>query len=106
MFGYSAIVSERIINLNAKCKQICICYTLKKQDFYEILSDCPEDMQYFHELKNKIDLAKIPEEVEAPFIINIREHYHPIATYILAKNRSELNKLENKRKFYCRTERR
>ena len=67
--------------------------------------DCPEDMEYFHELKNKIDLAKIPEEVETPAIVNIREHYHPIATYILARNRSEQKKLQNVRKFYNRTER-
>lgn len=72
VFGYTSIISQRPIRLKATCKETSICYTLSKSDFYECLMESEDDIQRFHELKLDIDLAKIPEEIEAPAIINIR----------------------------------
>lgn len=56
-------------------------------------------------MKSKIDLSKIPEEIEAPSIINFREHYCPSVYYIIASHYCKRNQ-NNKRIPVIRSKRR
>jgi hypothetical protein len=92
-------MSSRPINLNAIAKQTSICYTLTKADFMEILDECEVDREHFHQIKSKIDYARIPEMIETPSIVNIRQHYIPSLIHIISKYKRRKQPQNNRYRF-------
>ena len=48
IFGYTSIVSDRPFRLTAICKGTCTCYTVNKNDFFQCLANCEEDLEKYH----------------------------------------------------------
>lgn len=60
-YGYSAAISTRNTKLYAISKVFSSCYYIDKSAFLECVKEKSADFEYYHEIKSRIDQAKICE---------------------------------------------
>ena len=64
-YGYTAVISERPVNLYAIAKDFTSAYYVEKADFLDCTKGQTYDFEYFHEIKSKLDQSNITEAYEA-----------------------------------------
>jgi hypothetical protein len=97
IYGYTAMMSTKACALDAVAADFTSTYFIEKEAFLKCVHSCEVDFEYFHEVKNRIDLSEFCEAYEAPSILNIREHYNPSRTILIRKQRAANAKLSNAR---------
>ena len=85
VYGYTMAISERVNRLKATAATFTSCYFIDKASFLKCLTH-RSDKEYFEEIKANLEQEEVIEAVEAPLVLNIREHYHPCRTILLKKH--------------------
>ena len=86
MFGYSRALTDRLIPLVAVAKNSVVSYTLDIESLMGIIERETIDIEYFHELRHRMELLKKPETMEAPQLIDSRQHYTRGIFYLILRN--------------------
>jgi signal-transduction protein with cAMP-binding, CBS, and nucleotidyltransferase domain len=55
IYGYSSVISNRSIRINAVAKDFSCVYIIEKAAFIECVSESKTDLEYYFEIKTRID---------------------------------------------------
>lgn len=84
VFGFSSLILNRPINLKAVTEETTTAYILKRKDVLESISKSVLDFESFNELRERMQVMRRVEDIEAPSIRDIERHYLP-NIYLLTK---------------------
>ena len=85
VYGYTALVSGLKVNLRAVARDYSICFCVSREGLMEAMQNSKEDIEYFHEIRSRIEENACKEALEAPKIRNTREHYIPNQYFLLKR---------------------
>ena len=86
VYGVIGFFTDNQRNITGKSRSFTVAYELKKTDFMEVLQDNPYDIEKYFEIRDRINLLPIPEEVEGPLLTDPKHHYCPNKYVIIKKH--------------------
>lgn len=66
VYGYTAMVTGRRVNISATSSTFTVAYELKKSDLHEAIVNQIHDHEALHELKDRFLATERLETIEAP----------------------------------------
>jgi signal-transduction protein with cAMP-binding, CBS, and nucleotidyltransferase domain len=85
-YGYSSVISDKPNRMYAIARTFTSAYYLTKEMFMESISQNLTDFEYYHELKDKINLNySCRESIEAPILESHKHHFYPTKASVLKK---------------------
>lgn len=57
-YGYTGVISSRPSRLYAYSKEFTSAYYIDKETFFTYVSERPEDIEFYHEILNRINQTK------------------------------------------------
>jgi hypothetical protein len=86
LFGFTAIVLRRPVNLTAISKEFIVTYELQQKDFDELIRDYLTDYEAVCQLRDNIQNSDLPECYEGPELLDSRFHFVPLKYHSIRRH--------------------